>query len=565
VPSDLFTLKALARELDEALKGGRIDKITMPEPDEVRLTFRAGGENRTLVLSASPEAPRCHLTSSRRENPPSPPSFCMLLRKHLSGARLERLSAYLDDRILELKFTAKNEFFEDTQRFLYIELIGRFSNVVLTDENGIVLDAVKHIPPAENHLKCVLPRSPYKTNPQDKIPFDSKEIVGLIEAFSGGCIRDFLNERISGLGRATLNEILFRANIDSDAPALSESEKSALVKVFSDFANPFESGLYSPSVSLSEKADYFVCPYLSLKVKFERKDSLNSAADEVFEKTAAALYIKAKTRALVTPLKRNIANLEKLTAQILTDIELTKKAEDFKKWGELLTCNLHAIKRGDEKAEVFDYYLGETVTIPLDIKLSPSDNAAAYYKKYRKLKRGAEHLSAQLEEKSALLEYLNSVMLEISELKASDEIADIETELVKVGVVKPKGAKQKTRPSLPLRYLVEGFEILKGKNNLQNEEITFKVASGGDVWLHKKNSHGAHVVILTRGRAVPAKVLKTAAEIAAYPDSAAVEVDYTERRRVRRKKDALPGMVIYTDYSTIRAEPNAHFEFFIKE
>lgn len=565
--SDLFALSALADELSLALKGARIDKIQQPEVDELRFFVRNNGENKCLVVSCNAAAPRIHFTTSKKQSPKVAPNLCMLLRKYLVNANIEGVKIYNLDRILSIKFNTKTEMKDDAIYFLFVEIMNRYSNIVFTDENLVILDAVKHLPLdiARDHV--VLRGVKYSPVSQKKISYLT-DCFAVFESFCGGDLHKYLLDNLSGFSGATMTEFLSRAGLDGTSEKLSSKQLEKAQETLLEFQNFSASSKDFAPCIINEK-EVYPCVYKTLDKgdNVQKFATMSDAYDVFYTDCDKDIRNKARLKGLATQAKHFKAKVEK---NITNDLERLHECEDMDKYrvyGELIMSNIYKIKRGDESLTCLNYYTNEDVTIPLNVQLTPSKNSAAYYAKYNKLKRTKEFVEQKLVADRELLEYALSIESEIAETPYGADIAPIEEELAMLGGGKrvsknKKVRKEKAEP--PYIYVVDGFYIYRGKNNLQNDELTFSLASSNDMWLHLKNEHGAHTVIITDGKPVPDKVLKIAAEITASTKSASVEVDYTQRKNVKRKPNGHPGQTIYVNYKTILVAPDAHEEYLVK-
>lgn len=558
--SDLFALSALAEELDGALKGARIDKIQQPEEDELRFFVRTPGKNLTLRVSCNAGAPGIYITESKKQSPASAPAFCMLLRKYLSSANITDVTVYNFDRIIRVSFSARTEMRDHAVYYLFAEIMNRYSNIVFTDEKLTVLDAVKKLTPdnAKGHL--VMRGVKYIPVKQEKISYLS-DCFHVFDRFNGGDLHSFILNNISGFSGNTVNELIKRAGLENDMKSLTTEDRSRLESTIEKFRSIRGSELYSPCVI--GKKDVYPFPYFGLSGEAEKYetiseayDALNTAADNAIRHSARLKSLNAAAKRLKQRAEKNIA----IDSERLAECESMEK---YRLFGELIVTNIYKIKRGDAELKCVNYYDNSEITVPLDITLSPSKNSAAYYNKYNKMKRTKEFTEKKLIKDKALYEYTDSVIRELDTLPVGASSADIEDELIRLGGIKRKAQKGKVRKERrepPDAYTIEGFTVYAGRNNVLNEEVTFKIANSSDIWLHMKNRHGAHVIIKTEGNSVPESVIIQAAEIAAASESAPVEVDYTERRNVKRQPEGHPGMVIYVNYKTVIATPNKHAE-----
>lgn len=558
--SDFLALSALADELNAKLAGARMDKIVQPEADEIRLFLRAGGRTECLVASCNAGAPRLHLTAERKQNPVTAPNFCMLLRKYLSVSALEEVSMWREDRIIALRFNARTEMRDNATFYLFIEIMNRYSNIVFTDADLVILDAVKHLGFDDGGGHVVLCGVRYSPPDQPKPNYRTEEGKRAIGAFPGGDLHRWMLDKTSGFSGATVSEILRRAELDADIPRpLSDSEKERLLSLVTQLGDVTHAPFYAPCLA---GKDVYPFPYAA--AKGERRDfaDIISAYDALYTAADRELRNKARLKALTTAVKHLRSRTEK---NIAIDRERLAECENMDKWrvmGELIVANIYRVKKGDTVLRCLDYYTGEEREIPLDERLTPSGNSAAYYNRYNKLKRTKEFTEKKLAADLLLLDYIGSLEAEITSLPYDSPATAIEEELERLGAFrkKSKGKVRREKAEPPYEYEIEGFTVLAGKNNLQNDELTFRVASSSDLWLHLKNRHGAHVVVLAKGAPVPESVIKIAAEIAAASAGANAEVDYTLRRYVKRRPSGHPGQVIYTDFKTTVARPDAHSE-----
>lgn len=563
--SDLFALSALARELNDNLQGARIDKIQQPESDELRFFVRSKGKNQCLVVSCNAGAPRIHLTTSKKVSPQVAPNLCMLLRKYLLSATISDVSIYNYDRIVRIRFDAKTEMRDEATFYLFVEIMNRYSNIVFTDENLVILDAVKHLPLDVERNHVVLRGVPYSPVSQKKISYLT-DCFSVFNDFKGGDLHRFIQDNISGFSGATIEELLLRANINSNVGTFGAIERERLFKTIKDFASVATN---TPEIPLCpciiNDKEVYPIEYRSLensdKSNVKTFESMSDAYDALITDCDKDIRNKARLKSLATIAKHLRQKVEK---NIAIDLQKLAECEDMDKyrlWGELIVNYIYLVKKGDDKLVCVNYYDNSQVEIPLDLRLTPSKNSTAYYAKYNKLKRTKEFVSKKLEKDKDLLEYVKSIEDEIANLPYESDTSAIKQELEALGGGKKKSSKNKVRKEKaepPYVYFVDGFYIYRGKNNLQNDELTFKIASSNDVWLHLKNEHGSHTIIVTEGRTVPEKVLKIAGEITASTKQAPCEVDYTERRNVKRKPDGHPGQVIYANYKTMISEPNPH-------
>lgn len=575
MPNDFITLNALSKELDNAVSGGKIDKISMPEADEINIHIRKGGENLILALSANAQNPRIHLTTVRKTNPLTAPAFCMRLRKCLAGGVINGVSMLGNDRIFNFSVTARNELRDEVTYSVIAETMGRYSNILLVDSNGIIKDTLKQASFDTATKRCLLPSVKYELPPRNKIPCtDLNAVKQALLNYSGSDLTGFIMSAVSGFSVATAKELLYVAGAEnSEVP--DEKTVDYIISALAVFLDVNGNKAYSPCCSVVEgtEDDYFVFPYKSSPLSFTPAPTLSAAIercigkkDEKYRRNEHTKHLRKAHAAAVARLRKR---LEKCRARLSEASGLEKN----KKYGELITANMYKIQRGDKSVTVQDYYQPDMpeITIPLDERLTPGQNAQQYFKKYAKQKRTLEVVNAQIEESETDLEYLLSIEPSIETCSTDDEIAEVEAELIEAGALKPTGRRNKTRTKAaqPYFYEADGFTIAVGKNNLQNDKLTFKLANGGDLWAHAKDVHGSHVIVFAEGREIPENVIQTACEIACFYSQAQPGVktvcDYTFRKNIKRHPSGKPGMVLYTTYNSATVIADEHKELIQKD
>ena len=537
---DGFFLHHMTEELRRELLGGRIQKINQPFEQELVLQIRSNRKSHKLLLSAHSVFGRVQLTDTTFENPAVPNTFIMVMRKYLQGAVIEAIQQVENDRILEISVSNKNEIGDSVAVTLVIEIMGKHSNIILLDKaNGKIIEAIKHVGFSQNSYRTILPGSTYVAPPQ----------TGSLNPFTVGDEKLFeilhtedlepkrLQQIFQGLGRDTATELsghltadklkTFRAFFASPTqPSLTEKSFSALL--FSDSKTQMS--------TLSELLDTFY------KDKAER-DRVNQQASELI-------------RRVENELEKNRKKLVKQEEELLA----TENAEEFRQKGELLTTFLHQVPNDQDQVELDNYYTGEKIIISLDKALTPNQNAQRYFKRYQKLKEAVKHLTSLIEETRATILYLESVETALAQASLT-EIAEIREELVQTGFIRRRQREKIQKRQKPEKYLATDGQtiILVGRNNLQNDELTFKMAKKDELWFHAKDIPGSHVVIT--GNLQPSDEVKTdAAELAAYFSKARlsnlVQVDMIETRKLNKPTGGKPGFVTYTGQKTLRVTPD---------
>lgn len=537
---DGFFLHHMTEELRRELLGGRIQKINQPFEQELVLQIRSNRKSHKLLLSAHSVFGRVQLTETTFENPAVPNTFIMVMRKYLQGAVIEAIQQVDNDRILEISVSNKNEIGDSVAVTLVIEIMGKHSNIILLDKaSGKIIEAIKHVGFSQNSYRTILPGSTYVAPPQ----------TGSLNPFTVGDEKLFqilhtedlepkrLQQMFQGLGRDTATELSGRLTADNlktfrtffaspTQPSLTEKSFSALL--FSDSKTQMS--------TLSELLDTFY------KDKAER-DRVNQQASELI-------------RRVENELEKNRKKLGKQEEELLA----TENAEEFRQKGELLTTFLHQVPNDQDQVELDNYYTGEKIVIALDKALTPNQNAQRYFKRYQKLKEAVKHLTSLIEETRTTILYLESVETALAQASLT-EIAEIREELIQTGFIRRRQREKIQKRQKPEKYLATDGQtiILVGRNNLQNDELTFKMAKKDELWFHAKDIPGSHVVIT--GNLQPSDEVKTdAAELAAYFSKARlsnlVQVDMIEAKKLNKPTGGKPGFVTYTGQKTLRVTPD---------
>lgn len=548
MPQDAYTLKSVTEELNSLLTGGKISKINMPERDELAIIIYTRSGSVKLEISSSPKNNRISIGRDEKPNPKTAPNFCMLLRKHLQNAEILNVSQVGFERIVRIDLKCFSEF-SISEMSLYCEIMGKYSNVILV-ENGIILGAMKQTTLEENVKRVTLTGARYTLPaPQDKA--DPTDLDALKKAFENksGEAAKFISSACSGIAYSTALDM-----------AELYGEDVTAVQVY-EYVN---GGFRRPCVTLSESGvptDFKVrCENANAKPY----DSVLQAQTEYYSSVYRIKTFEEAKRRLSGALTSAVKKAEKRLGQIVSKLAECEEADEIKLKGELITANIYRIQRGDDAILAVNYYDENCaeVTIALDGRLTPAQNAQKYYKKYAKLKRTAAVLGEQRAETEERLDYLNSIKSNICAAEELYELQETEEELTTLGLLKSAEKKKKSAQTSPFRqYEIMGFKVLSGANNAQNDRL-LKALSPEDMWLHTRKFHSSHVGIITDGRSVPDEVLLAAAEICAYYSEARerdkVPVDYTQKKNVKKPNKAAAGFVTYTDYKTIIVAPEPH-------
>ena len=569
MPMDGVMLGFVARELDHILKDGRVDRVIQPERDEIHLLIRAQGANHRLVLSASANAARIHLSEHSKTGPMEPPMFCMLLRKYLGSGRVQAVRRIAGDRILEIEFSALNEMGDTVSRTLIIEIMGRHSNIILKGGDGRIIDAARHIGEDISRVRQVLPGLPYsyppsqgKLNPEtaaaDEIESRLLEAGGKLDKAIGGCI--------AGLSPQAAREAAARIGYEASR-MISEIDVHQAARELHAYLQDMPN-MGPCCLMLTEDgspADIFPFPQAHLPLaQFKLIDEGPSAAlDAYFYERDRRDRMNQRASSLAHTLKNHIERCEKKIAIQLEALEGAARMEEYRQKGELIQANLYRLKKGESVARVENFYSEdyEPIDIPMDVALSPAQNAQRYFKLYQKA-RGARTLAAEQKAKAEQeLEYLEQMEDDLRKCADAAGLAELREMLVKSGHVRPTVSRVKQRkeaPSQPMKFLSsDGIEIEVGKNALQNERLTMG-AKGDEMWLHAQKMPGSHVLV--HSEAVPETTLLEAAMLAAYYSkgvrSAQVPIDATLRRYIKKPGGTPAGFVIYTHQRTLYITPD---------
>ncbi|SET86715.1 Predicted component of the ribosome quality control (RQC) complex, YloA/Tae2 family, contains fibronectin-binding (FbpA) and DUF814 domains [Enterococcus malodoratus] len=544
---------AMVRELKDQLVTGRISKIHQPYENEVVLVIRAQGKNRRLLLSAHPSYARIQLTEIAYTNPENPPNFVMMLRKHLEGAILEDIHQVENDRVVHFTFSKRDELGDLQNIVLIVELMGRHSTIVLLNkETGKILDAIKHIGHSQNTYRSILPGSEYIEPPkQEQLnPFHaSKEQVFKILSTAEILDGRYLQQKFQGLGRDTAEELVFRL---TQRP----NEKMA---VWAEFWQGVQDDL-TPTVGTKNDKEFFAPLAFETLENTTAYDSLSTLLDAYYGEKAEKDRVKQLGNDLIRKVDNEIKRNQTKLAKREKTLQDSENAEEFRRDGELLTTFMTQVPRGAESVELQNYYEENApIVIKLNPALTPNQNAQKYFQKYQKLKNAVKLIYNQIAEAKDEIAYLESVLAQL-EIAGPMDIEVIKEELVASGYLKRKRSKKnrKQAPSKPERFVAsDGTEILVGKNNLQNDQLTLKQARKTDIWLHAKNIPGSHVIVKSNDPSE--ETLLEAAELAAYfskfRQSAQVPVDYVAVKHVHKPNGAKPGFVIYENQKTLFVTP----------
>ncbi len=566
---DGVTVASVVKELKDSLVGGRIYKIAQPEEDELILTVKATAGQKRLVLSANASLPLVYLTDSNKPSPMTAPGFCMLLRKHLQNGRITDISQPGLERIVHIDVEHLDEMGDLKRKRLTIEIMGKHSNIIFCDEDNLILDSVKRVSGLVSSIREVLPGKPYfiPQTQDKKDPLDTEEgqFHSLLSARPMAAFKA-LYSSYTGISPILAQEICYRAGIDGERPyaALSPEDSSRLYQAFSDMMRSVRQGDFSPCIAYTgptpkEFAAFPLTMYAQGNDKIIPYSSMSALLEAYYAEKDALTRIRQKSsdlrRIVQNALERNV---KKYDLQ-LSQIKDTQKRDLYRVYGELLNTYGYNVEPKAKSMEALNYYTNETVTIPLDPSLTPQENAKKYFDKYNKLKRTYEALIVLTKEVQEEIRHLESILASLDIALAEEDLVEIKEELTESGYIRRRGGQKKVKvTSKPFHYLSsDGFHIYVGKNNYQNDELTFRFASGNDWWFHAKGMPGSHVVVKMDGaEELPDRTFEEAGRLAAYYSKGRgqdkVEIDYIQKKHVKKPNAAKPGFVVYyTNYSLV--------------
>ena len=570
MPFDGIVATAVANELDDKLSGGRIFKIYQPERDTLIFHIRANNENLKLLLSCNANSARIHLTELDLDNPSSPPMFCMLLRKHLNGGTINKVDCDGFERIINLYVESSDELGDRSIKKVIIETMGRHSNIILVNNSGKIIDSIKHVDQGVNRVREIMPAREYILPPaQDKTPITQLDIDSFILSIKNrtGSVSKAILSEIKGFSPVLCREVCIRAGVDPDSNTsnIDSIGYLAIAQVLKDMIIHLNNNDYSPCIVIdnnSRKVVDFHAFELTQYVNYEKYNNLSHAIDSFYKLSAKRQQIKTKSNDLIKLVKQNIERCERKISIHVTTLEENSSNDTLRLYGELITANIYALKKGMKHCKLQNYYDTEEnfLTIELDENLTPQQNAQRYFKKYNKGKNAYAYAQEQLKLTKKELDYLESVLYNLDEANSPESVEEIREELKEQGYLRKTYKRKKNTVKLtPLSFTSsEGYQILVGRNNVQNDELTMKIAHPNDMWFHTKDIPGSHVIVRTTGD-ISEKSLIEAASLAAWfskaRNSSKVQVDYTRVKYVKKPSGAKPGMVIYVNHKTIIVDP----------
>ena len=576
---DGIVIASLISELDDKLTGGRITKIAQPEKDELLLTIKQSKtdeNNKTirtqnrLTISVNPSLPLMYLVDDNKQSPMTAPTFCMVLRKHLTNCKIISIRQIGLERVIRMELEHLNEMGDICRKFLIIELMGKHSNIIFCDENDKIIDSIKHISLLISSVREVLPGRDYLIpNTQEKFnPYEISEGDFVNKVLSKPTtITKALYTSLTGISPLMANEVIYRASLSDKnrTEELTEMEKIHLYRNFSNMIEEVSDKNFHPVIIYKNEVP---AEFTSLELSMYEDDASYNISP--CNSVSSMLYDYYATKEILSRIHQKSADLRRITTTALErtskkydlqekQLKDTEKRDKFKVYGELLTTYGYELKGGEKELTCDNYYTNEPITIPLDDTKNAMDNAKHYFDKYAKLKRTFEALTVQITETKEEMEHLESISNALDIARQEEDLTAIKKELIDYGYIKHHGERgkgsKKSAKSKPLHYISsDGFDMYVGKNNYQNDELTFKVATGNDWWFHAKASAGSHVIVKTEGKELPDKTFEEAARLAAFYSKAKeqgkAEIDYIQKKHVKKPNGSKPGFVVYyTNYS----------------
>lgn len=563
---DGVTVAAVVGELQEIVTGNRIYKIAQPEKDELLLTIKGSCGQRRLLMSADASLPLLYLTQQNKTSPMTAPNFCMLLRKHLQNARIVSVMQPGLERIVRFELEHLDEMGDLCRKYLIIELMGKHSNIIFCDDKDMIIDSIKHISGMVSSVREVLPGRVYfipKT--QEKAELLDCAEDGIAAVLTGKAMPLFkaVYTGFTGISPCIAHELCYRAGVDSDKSTaeLDEGELARIVSELSGLAGDVKNGNFYPNVVYENRqpVEYAATRLSSYPRENTREfGSISELLEYYYAEKNAVTRIRQRSvdlrKIVQTALERNVKKYD-LQMKQLAD---TEKREKYRIYGELLNTYGYDVEPGAKSMEALNYYDNQVITIPLDPMLTAGENAKKYFDKYQKLKRTYEALTVLTKETKEEIEHLSSISTSLDIALKEEDLVQIKEELIESGYIRRRGnAKRVKVTSKPFHYKSsDGYDIFVGKNNYQNEELTFKLATGNDWWFHAKGIPGSHVVVKANGEDLPDRVFEEAGRLAAHYSQARgqekVEIDYTQKKNVKKPNGSKPGFVVYyTNYSLV--------------
>lgn len=571
---DGIVIANMAKELNSRLKGGRINKIAQPEHDALLLTIKGINGQERLFISASASLPLIYLTPNNKTSPMVAPNFCMLLRKHLNSARILSITQPSMERIIKIEIEHLNELGDTCIKYLIVEIMGKHSNIIFCDENNMIIDSIKHISGFISSVREVLPgRDYFIPQTQNKFnPFEVTKEEFLQEVLTKPLpLAKSIYMTLTGFSPLMANELCVRASLDGDSPteSLSEMEQLHLYQNFSRFMEHISEGNFQPNI-IYRNNEPIEFSSLSLQcyenMDMQEFDTISEVLENYYAMKDKVTRIHQKSSDLRRVVSNALERSRKKYELQQKQLKDTNKRDKYKVYGELLQTYGYDAKEGDKSLVCINYYTNEEISIPLDETLTALENSKKYFDRYGKLKRTFEALTFQTKETEEEISHLESISSALDIALEEEDLVQLKEELIEFGYIRRKGPANKKNKkqkitSKPFHYISsDGYHIYVGKNNFQNDELTFKFANGGDWWFHAKGIAGSHVVVKTNGDELPDRTFEEAGRLAGFYSKGnnqdKVEIDYTEKKNIKKPSGAKPGFVVYYTNYSLTISPN---------
>ena len=566
---DGITIANIVKDLNDNLKGGKINKIAQPEADELLLTIKNNRTQYRLLISASASLPLIYFTDKNKPSPMTAPNFCMLLRKHIGSGKIVEITQPGLERVIEFKIEHLNELGDLCFKTLVVEIMGKHSNIIFLNEERMILDSIKHVSLNMSSVREVLPGRDYfipqTQDKKDPLSVTQEEFYETVY-HKPTAISRAIYTSLTGLSPAAAEEICFRASVDGSEPvdSLSQEARLHLYHTFRRFMEDVEEGSFSPNIVYNQEGEPVEFAAVTL-TKYGQNpvktfDSISQVLEQYYAEKNIITRIRQKSadlrKIVQTALERNRKKFDLQTRQMKD----TAKMDKYKVYGELINTYGYNLEEGCKSFQALNYYTGEEITIPLDSAMTPQENAKKYFDRYNKLKRTAQALEEQLADTENEILHLESIQAALDIAQQESDLSQIKEELTEYGYIKKHGTggkKKNQAKSKPLHFVSsDGYHIYVGKNNYQNEELTFKFATGNDWWFHAKKMAGSHVIVKSNNEELPDRTFEEAGRLAGYYSSGRtapkVEIDYVQKKQVKKPNGSKPGFVVYyTNYSLI--------------
>lgn len=563
---DGIVIANITKELTDKLTDARIYKIAQPEDDELLFTIKAGKQQYRLLISASASLPLIYLTDTNKPSPLTAPNFCMLLRKHIQNGRIVSIKQPSLERIIDIEIEHLNDLGDLCKKHLIVEIMGKHSNIIFCNDNLQIIESIKHVSAQMSSIREVLPGRDYfipQTTPKENPLTVSETSFCEVLIKKPVPVGKALYQAFTGISPVIAQELCYVAGIDSSLPAniLADNEILHLYHTFSHKMDDVKAGRFTPNIIYNgtEPIEFSSLPLTQYSdMTCQQEESISKVLESYYSKRSLFTRIRQKSSDLRKIVQTALERERKKYELQLKQLKDTEKRDRYKIYGELIHTYGYQVEEGASSFEALNYYTNEMITIPLDKQLTISDNARKYFERYNKLKRTYEALSSLIIETEHEIRHLESVSTSLDIAVSEDDLLQIKEELIEFGYIRRKSTGKKVKfTSRPFHFISsDGYDMYVGKNNFQNDELTFKFASGNDWWFHAKGIPGSHVIVKTKGEVIPDRTFEEAGRLAAHFSKSRgmqrVEIDYTQKKNVKKPNGSKPGFVVYyTNYSLL--------------